>query len=293
MSINVISTQKVGALLQVMRVDKPIGTYLLLAPALWGLIIASNGLPSLFLLTTFVVGSVVMRSAGCTTNDLADRKLDGFVERTRSRPLVTGEVSVSEAMCLLATLLALALWLVMQTNWLTVQLSIVGAVLTIIYPFMKRFTHLPQVVLGAAFSWSIPMAFAATSENLPSGLWWLFIANLLWVVVYDTQYAMVDREDDLQVGIKSTAILFGDLDTRVILVLQVLCLLSFVATGLSFGLGAIYFISIALVGALFLRHRKLINNRSRETCFQAFNESKWIGLIVAVGLLGHYSVSTV
>lgn len=293
MSINVISTQKVGALLQVMRVDKPIGTYLLLAPALWGLIIASNGLPSLFLLTTFVVGSVVMRSAGCTTNDLADRKLDGFVERTRSRPLVTGEVSVSEAMCLLAALLALALWLVMQTNWLTVQLSIVGAVLTIIYPFMKRFTHLPQVVLGAAFSWSIPMAFAATSENLPSGLWWLFIANLLWVVVYDTQYAMVDREDDLQVGIKSTAILFGDLDTRVILVLQVLCLLSFVATGLSFGLGAIYFISIALVGALFLRHRKLINNRSRETCFQAFNESKWIGLIVAVGLLGHYSVSTV
>lgn len=293
MSINVISTQKVGALLQVMRVDKPIGTYLLLAPALWGLIIASNGLPSLFLLTTFVVGSVVMRSAGCTTNDLADRKLDGFVERTRSRPLVTGEVSVSEAMCLLAALLALALWLVMQTNWLTVQLSIVGAVLTIIYPFMKRFTHLPQVVLGAAFSWSIPMAFAATSENLPSGLWWLFIANLLWVVVYDTQYAMVDREDDLQVGIKSTAILFGDLDTRVILVLQVLCLLSFVATGLSFGLGAIYFISIALVGALFLRHRKLINNRSRETCFQAFNESKWIGLIVTVGLLGHYSVSTV
>ena len=276
-----------------MRVDKPIGTYLLVAPALWGLIIASNGLPSLFLLTTFVVGSVVMRSAGCTTNDLADRKLDGFVERTRSRPLVTGEVSVSEAMCLLAALLALALWLVMQTNWLTVQLSIVGAVLTIIYPFMKRFTHLPQVVLGAAFSWSIPMAFAATSENLPSGLWWLFIANLLWVVVYDTQYAMVDREDDLQVGIKSTAILFGDLDTRVILVLQVLCLLSFVATGLSFGLGAIYFISIALVGALFLRHRKLINNRSRETCFQAFNESKWIGLIVAVGLLGHYSVSTV
>ena len=293
MSINVISTQKVGALLQVMRVDKPIGTYLLLAPALWGLIIASNGLPSCFLLTTFVVGSVVMRSAGCTTNDLADRKLDGFVERTRSRPLVTGEVSVSEAMCLLAALLALALWLVMQTNWLTVQLSIVGAVLTIIYPFMKRFTHLPQVVLGAAFSWSIPMAFAATSENLPSGLWWLFIANLLWVVVYDTQYAMVDREDDLQVGIKSTAILFGDLDTRVILVLQVLCLLSFVATGLSFGLGAIYFISIALVGALFLRHRKLINNRSRETCFQAFNESKWIGLIVTVGLLGHYSVSTV
>jgi 4-hydroxybenzoate polyprenyltransferase len=272
----------------VIRFDKPIGTYLLLAPALWGLIIASEGLPKPILLFTFVVGAFVMRSAGCTTNDLSDRKLDGFVERTRDRPLVTGEVSVIEALCLLFGLFGLALWLVIQINWLTVQLAFVGAALTIVYPFMKRFTNLPQVVLGMAFSWSIPMAFAAATETLPVGLWWLFLANLLWVVVYDTQYAMVDREDDLEVGIKSTAILFGEADTRIILGLQVLCLLCFVATGMSFNLGLSYFLSIIALGALFMRHQRLISNRSRETCFKAFNESKWIGLIVAVGLLGHY-----
>ena len=271
------------------RFDKPIGSYLLLAPALWGLIIASEGLPSPFLLFTFVVGTFVMRSAGCTTNDITDRKLDGFVERTRNRPLVTCEVSVVEALCLLFGLLALALWLVIQINWLTVQLSFIGAALTVIYPFMKRFTHLPQVVLGMAFSWSIPIAFAAATEILPAGLWWLFLANLLWVVVYDTQYAMVDREDDLAVGIKSAAILFGEADTRIILGLQILCLLCFAATGVSFNLGAFYFLSIAVVAALFVRHQGLISDRSRETCFQAFNESKWIGLIVVVGLLGHYA----
>ena len=229
----------------------------------------------------------------CTTNDLTDRKLDGFVERTRNRPLVTGEVSVIEALCLLFGLLGLALWLVMQINWLTVQLSFIGAALTVIYPFMKRFTHLPQVVLGIAFSWSIPMGFAAATETLPAGLWWLFLANLLWVMVYDTQYAMVDREDDLEVGIKSTAILFGEADTRIILGLQVLCLLCFVATGVSFNLGVVYSLSIAAVAALFVRHQRLISDRSRETCFQAFNESKWIGLIVAVGLLGHYATLSV
>lgn len=285
-----LTSRKFAALLRVMRFDKPIGTYLLLAPALWGLIIASSGLPSPFLLITFVVGAIVMRSAGCTTNDLTDRNLDGFVERTQDRPLVTGEISVFEAMSLLILLLAIALWLVVQINWLTVQLSVVGVILTIIYPFMKRITHLPQVVLGAAFSWSIPMAFAATQNQLPIGLWWLFAANLLWVVVYDTQYAMVDREDDLEVGIKSTAILFGEADTRIILLLQLLCLICFLETGMSFELGPFYYISIAIVASLFLRHQQLIANRSREKCFQAFNESKWIGLIVAAGLLGHFAV---
>ena len=217
MSAIALTRQKLSALLRVIRFDKPIGTYLLLAPALWGLIIASEGLPTPFLMFTFFVGAFVMRSAGCTTNDLTDRKLDGFVERTRNRPLVTREVSVIEALCLLFGLLGLALWLVMQINWLTVQLSFIGVALTVIYPFMKRFTHLPQVILGMAFSWSIPMAFAAATATMPAGLWWLFLANLLWVVVYDTQYAMVDREDDLEVGIKSTAILFGEADTRIIL----------------------------------------------------------------------------
>lgn len=281
--------QKVSALLRVMRFDKPIGTFLLLAPALWGLIIAAEGLPSLFLFLTFFVGAFVMRSAGCTTNDLTDRKLDGFVERTRDRPLVTGDVSVTEAISLLVVLMGIALCLVSYTNLLTLQLSVVGALLTVVYPFMKRVTHLPQVVLGMAFSWSIPMAFAATVDSLPAGLWWLFCANLLWVVVYDTQYAMVDREDDLEVGIKSTAILFGRADTRIILMLQLLCLACFLATGLSFHLGAVYFMSIALVALLFLRHQRLISDRSREACFQAFNESKWIGFIVVAGLLGHYA----
>ncbi|MBL6823372.1 MAG: 4-hydroxybenzoate octaprenyltransferase [Luminiphilus sp.] len=281
--------QKVSALLRVMRFDKPIGTFLLLAPALWGLIIAAEGLPSLFLFLTFFVGAFVMRSAGCTTNDLTDRKLDGFVERTRDRPLVTGDVSVTEAISLLVVLMGIALCLVSYTNLLTLQLSVVGALLTVVYPFMKRVTHLPQVVLGIAFSWSIPMAFAATVDSLPAGLWWLFCANLLWVVVYDTQYAMVDREDDLEVGIKSTAILFGRADTRIILMLQLLCLACFLATGLSFHLGAVYFVSIALVALLFLRHQRLISDRSREACFQAFNESKWIGFIVVAGLLGHYA----
>jgi 4-hydroxybenzoate polyprenyltransferase len=281
--------QKVSALLRVMRFDKPIGTFLLLAPALWGLIIAAEGLPSLFLFLTFFVGAYVMRSAGCTTNDLTDRKLDGFVERTRDRPLVTGDVSVTEAISLLVVLMGIALCLVSYTNLLTLQLSVVGALLTVVYPFMKRVTHLPQVVLGMAFSWSIPMAFAATVDSLPAGLWWLFCANLLWVVVYDTQYAMVDREDDLEVGIKSTAILFGRADTRIILMLQLLCLACFLATGLSFHLGAVYFMSIALVALLFLRHQRLISDRSREACFQAFNESKWIGFIVVAGLLGHYA----
>jgi 4-hydroxybenzoate polyprenyltransferase len=281
--------QKVSALLRVMRFDKPIGTFLLLAPALWGLIIAAEGLPSLFLFLTFFGGAYVMRSAGCTTNDLTDRKLDGFVERTRDRPLVTGDVSVTEAISLLVVLMGIALCLVSYTNLLTLQLSVVGALLTVVYPFMKRVTHLPQVVLGMAFSWSIPMAFAATVDSLPAGLWWLFCANLLWVVVYDTQYAMVDREDDLEVGIKSTAILFGRADTRIILMLQLLCLACFLATGLSFHLGAVYFVSIALVALLFLRHQRLISDRSREACFQAFNESKWIGFIVVAGLLGHYA----
>ena len=281
--------QKVSALLRVMRFDKPIGTFLLLAPALWGLIIAAEGLPSLFLFLTFFVGAFVMRSAGCTTNDLTDRKLDGFVERTRDRPLVTGDVSVTEAISLLVVLMGIALCLVSYTNLLTLQLSVVGALLTVVYPFMKRVTHLPQVVLGMAFSWSIPMAFAATIDSLPAGLWWLFCANLLWVVVYDTQYAMVDREDDLEVGIKSTAILFGRADTQIILMLQLLCLACFLATGLSFHLGAVYFVSIALVALLFLRHQRLISDRSREACFQAFNESKWIGFIVVAGLLGHYA----
>ena len=271
-----------------MRFDKPIGTFLLAAPTLWGIALANEGFPSLRLLAIFLAGIVVMRAAGCIANDLADRNLDGHVERTRLRPLVTGALSVKEAVALLLLLLATALGLVALTNPLTIKLSFAGAGLAMIYPLMKRITHLPQIVLGIAFSWSIPMAFAASINALPGALWWLFVANLLWTVVYDTQYAMVDREDDLSVGIKSTAILFGNLDVRIIGLLQCLCLIAFWRCGMAFALGPIYYAAVVAVGILFARHLWLIRHRNIEQCFAAFNQSKWIGLIILMGLCGHF-----
>ena len=276
------------AALEIMRFDKPIGTFLLAAPTLWGIALANEGFPSLRLLAIFLAGIVVMRAAGCIANDLADRNLDGHVERTRLRPLVTGALSVKEAVALLLLLLATALGLVALTNPLTIKLSFAGAGLAMIYPLMKRITHLPQIVLGIAFSWSIPMAFAASINALPSALWWLFTANLLWTVVYDTQYAMVDREDDLSVGIKSTAILFGSLDVRIIGLLQCLCLIAFWRCGVAFALGPIYYAAVIAVGILFARHLWLIRDRDIEPCFTAFNQSKWIGLIILMGLCGHF-----
>ena len=279
---------KSRAALEVMRFDKPIGTFLLAAPTLWGIALANEGFPSLRLLAIFSAGIVVMRAAGCIANDLADRNLDGHVERTRLRPLVTGALTVKEAVALLLLLLATALGLVALTNPLTIKLSLAGAGLAMIYPLMKRITHLPQIALGIAFSWSIPMAFAASINALPSALWWLFTANLLWTVVYDTQYAMVDREDDLSVGIKSTAILFGNLDVRIIGLLQCLCLIAFWRCGVAFSLGPIYYAAVAAVGTLFARHLWLIRDRDIEQCFAAFNQSKWIGLIILMGLCGHF-----
>ena len=276
------------AALEIMRFDKPIGTFLLAAPTLWGIALANEGSPSLRLLAIFLAGTVVMRAAGCIANDLADRNLDGHVERSRLRPLVTGALSVKEAVALLLLLLATALGLVALTNPLTIKLSFAGAGLTMIYPLMKRITHLPQIVLGIAFSWSIPMAFAASINALPSALWWLFTANLLWTVVYDTQYAMVDREDDLSVGIKSTAILFGNLDVRIIGLLQCLCFIAFWRCGVAFSLGPIYYAAVAVVGILFARHLWLIRDRDIEQCFAAFNQSKWVGLIILMGLCGHF-----
>ncbi len=276
------------AALEIMRFDKPIGTFLLAAPTLWGIALANEGFPSLRLLAIFLAGIVVMRAAGCIANDLADRNLDGHVERTRLRPLVTGALTVKEAVALLLFLLATALGLVALTNPLTVQLSFAGAGLAMIYPLMKRITHLPQIVLGIAFSWSIPMAFAASISALPNALWWLFTANLLWTVVYDTQYAMVDREDDLSVDIKSTAILFGNLDVRIIGLLQCLCLIAFWRCGVAFALGPIYYAAVIAVGMLFARHLWLIRDRDIKQCFAAFNQSKWIGLIILMGLCGQF-----
>lgn len=284
------NTQKWRALIEIMRFDKPIGTYLLLAPTLWALVLASGGAPEPRLLAIFIAGAVIMRAAGCTANDLADRHLDGHVERTRGRPLVTGALSAMEALALLFVLLLGGLGLVLLTNDLTLKLAVVGVLLAVIYPFMKRVTHLPQVVLGAAFSWSIPIAFAATSNELPAGLWWLFLANLLWTVAYDTQYAMVDREDDLAIGIKSTAILFGELDRRIIGLLQAGAIGAFIATGHAFDLGVAYYTAIAVVAGMFLWHQWLIRDRSTTGCFAAFNQSKWIGLVVLLGLLADFAL---
>ncbi len=284
---------KLRAFADIMRADKPIGTFLLLAPTLWALILANGGLPPWHLLAIFVGGAIIMRSAGCTANDLADRALDGLVERTRNRPLVTGALTVREALLLLSVLLLAALGLVLLTNHLTVQLSFIGAALAVAYPFMKRITYLPQVVLGAAFSWSIPMAFSASTNSLPVALWWLFAANLLWTVIYDTQYAMVDREDDLAAGIKSTAILFGQLDRRIIGLLQLACLLCFIACGRAFALSAPWYLAVTIVGFLFAWHQHLIRHRDREACFKAFNQSKWIGAIIFAGLVGHFALTGV
>jgi len=268
-----IKARKLRAVVEITRFDKPIGTFLLLAPTL---------------LCLFVAGAIVMRSAGCVANDLADRNLDGHVERTRLRPLVSGALSVPEAVFLLVGLLSVALILVALTNPLTIKLSIAGLALALIYPLMKRVTHLPQIVLGLAFSWSIPMAFAASTNSLPSALWWLFVANLLWTVIYDTQYAMVDREDDLTVGIKSTAILFGHLDVRIIGLLQGLCVIAFCCCGAAFNLGVAYYAAIIAVGLLFTRHLWLIKDRDTQQCFRAFNQSKWIGVLILSGLCADF-----
>ncbi|MDX1397917.1 MAG: 4-hydroxybenzoate octaprenyltransferase, partial [Oceanospirillum sp.] len=207
--------------IKLMRIDRPIGTYLLLWPTLWALWIAAEGIPDWDVLVIFVLGVISMRAAGCVINDFADRKIDGHVERTKERPLATGDVTAKEAIGLFIVLGLISFGLVLMTNPLTILLSLGGIMLAFMYPFMKRYTHLPQVVLGAAFSWAIPMAYAAQTNSVPVEAWLLFAAKLLWTVAYDTQYAMVDRNDDVKIGVKSTAILFGELDRHIIALLQI------------------------------------------------------------------------
>ncbi|RLA59540.1 MAG: 4-hydroxybenzoate octaprenyltransferase, partial [Gammaproteobacteria bacterium] len=256
-----VTTSKIAALLQLIRFDKPIGTLLLLWPTLWALWIAAGGVPDYDLLAIFIIGTFLTRSAGCIINDLADRNMDGAVARTNTRPLVTGTVTQREAMLLFVSLLLLAFSLVLFTNTLTITLSLVAVALASSYPFMKRYTHLPQIVLGAAFSWGIPMAFAAQRNELPAALWLLYLGNLLWTMAYDTKYAMVDRDDDIRVGIKSTAILFGEHDRLMVAVLQLLCLVSLYLAGQAFGLGLYYNTSLVVAATLFGYHLYLIRDR--------------------------------
>jgi len=275
---------KPRAYIQLTRLDKPIGTLLLLWPTLWALWLAAGGIPPLKLLLIFALGTLLMRSAGCAVNDLADRKLDGAVGRTQQRPLVTGALSVNEALVLASILALLAFVLVLFTNTLTILLSFGGVALAACYPLMKRYTHLPQVILGAAFSWGIPMAFAAATNTLPAILWLVFIANLLWTVAYDTEYAMVDREDDMKVGIKSTAILFGTMDRSMVAGLNALTLVALLLVGQRFDLGAVYFLSLLGAGGLFYYQHRLIQSREPAQCFRAFLNNNYVGAVVFLGI---------
>ncbi|MEN3753248.1 4-hydroxybenzoate octaprenyltransferase [Mangrovibacter yixingensis] len=279
---------KLLAFHRLMRTDKPIGALLLLWPTLWALWLAAPGVPPLTILLVFIAGVWLMRAAGCVVNDFADRKFDGHVKRTARRPLPSGDVTVREAITLFGVLVLLAFVLVLTLNTMTILLSVAGLALAWVYPFMKRYTHLPQVVLGAAFGWSIPMAFSAVSEQLPLSCWLLFLANILWAVAYDTQYAMVDRDDDLKIGVKSTAILFGRYDKLIIGILQVAVLALLVLVGLLNHLSGAFYWSLLLAAGLFSYQQKLIAGRDRDACFKAFMNNNYVGLVLFLGLFVHY-----
>ena len=271
-------------LLRLMRIDRPIGTWLLMWPALWALWLAGEGSPSLKNLLIFTFGVLVMRAAGCVINDYADRHLDGAVERTKNRPLAAGEVSERTALILFGGLMLLALLLVLMTNPLTIYLSFGGAALAASYPFMKRITHLPQFVLGAAWAWCVPMIFAAETGSLPAALWWLFAAIVCWTVAFDTYYAMVDRDDDVEIGIKSTAILFGRMDLAAIISLQIVALACLVVTGVLFERGLIYFAALTVAAIMFINQYRIGKTRDRDACFRAFLNNHRVGMYIFIGL---------
>lgn len=262
------------------RMDRPIGIFLLLWPTLWCLWIAAGGFPDFDLLLIFVLGTILMRAAGCCINDFADRDFDGHVERTKDRPLAAGRISSREALTLCALLCLLAFSLVLLTNRLTIYMSFGGLAIALVYPFMKRFTHLAQLVLGAAFSWGGLMAFTAQTGALPVYAWLLYTANFLWTVVYDTQYAMVDREDDLKIGVKSTAILFAEADRFVIGALQVMFLVAMSLSAEPFGLGGWFQFGLFLAACLFAYQQYLTWKRHPKDCFRAFLNNHRVGMVI-------------
>ncbi|MCR3756056.1 MAG: 4-hydroxybenzoate octaprenyltransferase [Sodalis sp. Psp] len=269
---------------RLMRIDNPIGSLLLLWPTLWALWLAGNGVPELGTLLIFVMGVFVMRAAGCVINDYVDRKIDGHVKRTCSRPLPSGAISEREVKLLFSALVGISLVLVLTLNTMTIALSTVALALAWVYPFMKQYTHLPQIVLGVAFGWSIPMAFTVVSNSLPVNCWLLFLANVTWTVAYDTQYAMVDRDDDLRIGVKSAAILFGRLDKLIIGLLQLVTLLFLAIIGWRMELGGIYYLTLTGAAVLFFLQQKLIARRERQACFRAFLNNNFVGMLVFIGI---------
>lgn len=274
--------------LQLIRWDKPVGSLLLLWPTLAALWIAAGGFPGWHLLAVFTLGTFLMRSAGCVINDLADRHIDGHVKRTAARPLATGAASRKEALALFGVLCLLSAVLVLFTNRLTVLLAFPALALAACYPLAKRYTHLPQVVLGAAFGWSIPMAFAAVEGELTRGAWLVFTANMFWTVAYDTYYAMVDRDDDLKIGVKSTAILFGEDDRLIIAILQACTLLTLALVGRYYALGYWYYIGLLGAAGWFIWQYLITRHRERDACFRAFLNNNWAGATVFAGILVHY-----
>lgn len=270
------------------RMDRPVGWLLLLWPTLWALWLAAEGAPDLKVLVIFVLGVIAMRAAGCAINDYADRHVDGHVKRTRERPLASGRIQPREALAVCVLLCLLSFILVLFTNTLTIVLSVGALLLAGCYPFMKRYTHLPQVVLGAAFSWSIPMAFAAQTGEVPPQVWLLYTGAVVWTVVYDTFYAMVDRDDDLRIGVKSTAVLFGDQDRVMTGTLQVLVLITMLMVGQRFEMGISYTLGLAVAAGLFAYQQYLIRGRERDSCFKAFLNNNWVGAAIFVGIVMDY-----
>jgi 4-hydroxybenzoate polyprenyltransferase len=279
---------KLPAFAELTRANKPIGIYLLLWPTISALWIAEQGFPRLSLLFIFIAGTALMRSAGCCVNDFADHKIDGHVARTQRRPLTLGLLTRKDAFLCFTLLSIISFGLVLLTNQRTVILAFAAVALVAVYPFMKRFTNLPQLVLGIAFSWGILMAFSAATGEVPQSAYLLFVANVLWTVAYDTQYAMVDREFDIEIGVKSTAILFGDADKIIIASLQVMFIVALVFAGRQFELGVFYFLSLVIASGFLLYQQYLIRDRLPGPCFESFLNNNWVGAIIFIGVLLSY-----
>ena len=274
---------------KLMRVDKPVGIWLLLWPTLWALWLAGEGTPDQGLFVIFILGVFIMRSAGCVLNDYADRNIDPYVERTRTRPIATGAVAPTEALILFAALALVAIGMATMLNRQTQLLAVVAGVLTVIYPFVKRYLSIPQFVLGAAFGWAVPMVFAAQTGGTPELAWLVFGTAMIWAIIYDTYYAMVDREDDLKVGVRSTATLFGDVDIFVVAGLQLTMLFALLLIGIRADLSGWYYLSVLCAGALMAYHFWLARDRQPEGCFAAFLHNHYIGMVVFVGIVLHYT----
>jgi len=286
-------TTRLGYYARLIRLDKPVGIFLLLWPTLWALWIAAKGVPDINVLIVFFLGVFLMRSAGCAINDYADRDIDPHVERTRTRPLAAGLISTKEALAVFLLLVLAAFALVMTLNPLTRWMSLGGVLLAASYPFMKRYHYLPQVHLGIAFAWAIPMAFTAQTGTFPPPAGWLlFIAAILWTTAYDTMYAMADREDDLKIGVKSTAILFGEADKLIIAVLQIMFLLGMLLLGQTEKLGSVFYAALGIASIFALYQQFLLRLRDPQDCFRAFLNNNWLGMILFVGIAASYSLES-